>query len=367
MVIHGLLSRNKNLTFRGFVLKYAMAKVVCNYALLLQDWDTLKPLTLHCIVKMFHRFVFDMGYPALICQASLFLTFKKILEVADLRSDLKHTSYLYFVPKEVKTFFLHFWPKFVKLCEDKKMFIEILFWKTAREAQEIQDGYSDLRGPSGGASNKKSNWTSEEENELELLVELYNDAPEEVKKAQKLVDFIMERWTWRPKSKRLFMLKLVEKELVNPERIKRQGKQWQRKRDAPKTWGDEEIEKLRDLYEEHKDSTTQWRTRKISTTFRTSTICWRKAVIATKKAQKTTESNEVIDEQGHLYCAWNAQATGFTNDEKNMMAAIRVDYSSRLTYYLGGLIMEDPDSDEGAFRWFLSAAMYSQLRALRNS
>lgn len=66
-----------------------MSRVVANYALLLQDWDTLKPLTLHSIMKMFHRFVFDMEYPALICQASLFLTFKKILQVADHRSDLK--------------------------------------------------------------------------------------------------------------------------------------------------------------------------------------------------------------------------------------------------------------------------------------
>lgn len=69
--------------------RYALARVVCNYALLFQDWDTLKPLTLHCILKMFHRFVFDMEYPALICQASLFLTFKKILLVADHRSDLR--------------------------------------------------------------------------------------------------------------------------------------------------------------------------------------------------------------------------------------------------------------------------------------
>ncbi|ODN02654.1 hypothetical protein Ocin01_04031 [Orchesella cincta] len=57
----------------------------------------------------------------------------------------------------------------------------------------------------------------------------------------------MERWTWRPKSKRLFMLKLVEKELVNPETVAKKSR-------PPKTWGDEEIEKLRELYEEHKDS-----------------------------------------------------------------------------------------------------------------
>lgn len=78
------------LTGRMSVLyRYAMARVVCNYALLFKEWDTLKPLTLHCILKMFHRFAFDMGYPALIAQASLFLTFKKVLQVADHRSDLK--------------------------------------------------------------------------------------------------------------------------------------------------------------------------------------------------------------------------------------------------------------------------------------
>ena len=60
------------------------------------------------------------------------------------------------------------------------MFVEILFWKTAREAQEIQDGYAELRGDcSGKSKSKKSDWTKEEETELELLVELYQDSPDE--------------------------------------------------------------------------------------------------------------------------------------------------------------------------------------------
>lgn len=59
------------------------------------------------------------------------------------------------------------------------MFIEILFWKTAREAQEIQDGYAELCGEASGKPKKKSDWTKDEENELELLVELYQDSPDE--------------------------------------------------------------------------------------------------------------------------------------------------------------------------------------------
>lgn len=88
--------------------------------------------------------------------------------------------------QEAKQFFLHFWPRFAKLCENKKMFIELLFWKTSREAQEIQDGYAELCGGGGDGKGKerkrktkKSDWTKDEDTELELLVELYQDAPAE--------------------------------------------------------------------------------------------------------------------------------------------------------------------------------------------
>lgn len=59
------------------------------------------------------------------------------------------------------------------------MFIEILFWKSGREAQEIQDGYTDLRSSGTSGKKKKSDWTKDEDEELGLLVELYRDSPEE--------------------------------------------------------------------------------------------------------------------------------------------------------------------------------------------
>jgi hypothetical protein len=52
--------------------------------LLLRRYDTNTALTNHCIVKMLHRVAFDSKLPAMLFQASLFITFRKIM--ADPRS-----------------------------------------------------------------------------------------------------------------------------------------------------------------------------------------------------------------------------------------------------------------------------------------
>lgn len=85
--------------------------------------------------------------------------------------------------QEAVKFFYHLWPKFVTLCRrNKTMFVELFFWKTAQEAQEIQDGYGTTYKSTSSAPNgksDKSSWTSDEENELVLLGEEYNALPDE--------------------------------------------------------------------------------------------------------------------------------------------------------------------------------------------
>lgn len=63
------------------------------------------------------------------------------------------------------------------------MYIEILFWKSSREAQEIQDGYGSGGNTSSAQKAKvdKASWTKDEENELELLAEEYKALPDEGK------------------------------------------------------------------------------------------------------------------------------------------------------------------------------------------
>ena len=80
-------------------------------------------------------------------------------------------------------FFQHLWPRFVKLCEkNPKMFVEILFWKTSKDAVEIMEGYGTYQSSkksSNKRSNPKFNWTEVEDNELEVLAEEYLKLPSE--------------------------------------------------------------------------------------------------------------------------------------------------------------------------------------------
>ncbi len=62
------------------------------------------------------------------------------------------------------------------------MFVEILFFKSSREAQEIQDGYGTTYNNSTTtkkSKSDKSSFTTEEEDELVLLAEEYNSLPDE--------------------------------------------------------------------------------------------------------------------------------------------------------------------------------------------
>jgi hypothetical protein len=74
--------------------RYTNAKIVANYGNLFKHYDTLSPNHLHCVLRMFVRYAFDMGYPGLLCQASIFKTFQKLLKVAHIRDDLKVCMYI---------------------------------------------------------------------------------------------------------------------------------------------------------------------------------------------------------------------------------------------------------------------------------
>lgn len=62
------------------------------------------------------------------------------------------------------------------------MFVEILFWKTGREAMEIQEGYTpyaQIKAAEGSQKKKKSRGTlsPEEENEIMVLAEEFAALP----------------------------------------------------------------------------------------------------------------------------------------------------------------------------------------------
>lgn len=67
--------------------RFAHCKIIQAYCLLLRHYGTNSTLTNHCIVKILHRVAFDCKMPAMLFQASLFVTFQKILNDPRMKID----------------------------------------------------------------------------------------------------------------------------------------------------------------------------------------------------------------------------------------------------------------------------------------
>jgi len=234
-------SKEMEFDFFSFLLKYATPKVVSVYGRLwVEEWSKLPPSTLHALLRFFHRLVFQMDYPALLAQVSIFKSFQQLLTVAPYEPKFK----------EAVKFFKHFWAKFVSLVEKRGsvMWVEALFWKSGREALEIQEGVGAANSASSKATKRRGDWSEDEMSELRLLAEEFLHANEggggtQRGKDKRMVDFILLRWTGEQRrSGKAIKKKLIEMELIT------EGEK-SRKR-LPKEWGEEEVSRLKEIWEE---------------------------------------------------------------------------------------------------------------------
>lgn len=65
--------------YNNTAYRFCHPKIVSACVCLLERYDKNRSHTNHCIVKMLHRIAFDCNRPAMMFQATLFLTFQKIL------------------------------------------------------------------------------------------------------------------------------------------------------------------------------------------------------------------------------------------------------------------------------------------------
>lgn len=135
--------------------RFAHRKIVEAYCSLLRRYATNSTLTNHCLVKMLHRIALDCKMPTMLFQLSLFKTFQKIMEDPKAKADasikvfrtickahlLSHVSII----QELGKFGAYVVRKFAEASQSNpKLFVELLFWKTAREAAEIDACYGDV-------------------------------------------------------------------------------------------------------------------------------------------------------------------------------------------------------------------------------
>ncbi|XP_054167504.1 protein timeless homolog [Oppia nitens] len=198
--------REREIEFTEVINKYCRPNVITNYCLLLRHFDSNTDETNHCILKMLHRIAFDSKMHAMLCQVSLFRTLQRILS-----DPIRDSSAL----NELKKFAKFIVMKFVGIAnKNKKVFMEIFFWKNCNEAYQVEEGYTESRGTKVA----KQLWTEEQEHELTVLFEEYKDKCEGDKD---YIDFILEHMIDDTKTRRQVIKQLKQQGLFIPLKAKR--------------------------------------------------------------------------------------------------------------------------------------------------
>ncbi|RXG71731.1 Protein timeless-like protein [Armadillidium vulgare] len=220
----------------GFIRRFGHIKVLQAYCLLFKNFFKNSENVNHCILKMFHRLAWDCKLVAIFFQASLFKTFLKIFDEHD-PSNRSHVDAVKFAKFIFK--------KFVQTAgENKKVFMELLFWKTNKDALEIECGY----GNSESDNTKRAPWTEEEEDELRRLYEEFKDVQSEDKD---VADHITDNLINRNRTRRAVIKKLKEMYIISD--VKELRKKTVKTKES-KQWTEEQIAELKSLVDEFKDA-----------------------------------------------------------------------------------------------------------------
>ncbi|XP_062584373.1 protein timeless homolog [Saccostrea cucullata] len=217
--------------FKEFLAKFGKPEILKSYVLLLADFQKNSVHTNHCVVKMLHRLSVELGFVGMMFQASLFRVFQKIL-----LSPLAKTERY----KEIGKFATFVIRRFVEVAEkNKKVFMEMLFWKGHREASEIVDGYGSYQGK------VKQVWTEDQEIELRRLFEEHSATEE-----GDVLDNIMRDMSDQSKTRGQIIRELKKQGLIESAKdLKRQT--------GPKRvvgWNEEQEFELRNLFDRFRDT-----------------------------------------------------------------------------------------------------------------
>ncbi|XP_050343206.1 protein timeless homolog [Nymphalis io] len=221
--------------FQDFVLRFCQPHVVRACAALWARCDVTARAA-RCALKLLHRIACDCNRPAMMFQASLFLTFQKILN--------KRSPQL----KEMEKFAIFILRKFTEIAsKNGKVFIELLFWKNSKESVEIEHGYDlyrDQRDKPG-----RGLWTEEQEEELRSL---YMENMARPENDQDVIDWILDNLIDQTRTRRSVIKKLKDLGLIFKAPTKKSNRERQEK--VSKEFNEEEDNLLAELWKQYKDS-----------------------------------------------------------------------------------------------------------------
>ncbi|XP_059218459.1 protein timeless homolog [Stomoxys calcitrans] len=221
----------KTFKFDDFAKRLVNPKIVRACVVVLADWEQIPTKSLKAAVTILHRIAYGCSCPAMLYQAKLFRIFQEVMNAG---RDAHH--------EELRRLAVFVVRKFVETAPNNpKIYAELLFYKTIKEANELESGYCDAY-----ESGTKGTWTEEQEAELRFLFEENQRNPETDKD---VIDWILDNILDKTRTRRGILKKLKEMDLKFKAPTKKSTANAQ---SGKNLWRSEEDEELRSLYDQYR-------------------------------------------------------------------------------------------------------------------
>lgn len=222
--------------FEDFAKRLLNPKVVHACILVLSNWEEISVESLKATVTILHRIAVGSKMPALLFQASLFRIFQRVFHAP---KDAHH--------EELRRLGVYIVRQFTALAPNNpKIYAELLFYKSIKEANGIEMGYEDIYGNNVGTGGRmKGAWNEEQEEELRRLFMENQENPES---DQDVIDWILDNLIDKSRTRRAVIKKLKELGLIFKAPTKKSNAAASNKH----LWTNEQDEKLKQLYDEHR-------------------------------------------------------------------------------------------------------------------
>ncbi|XP_023035402.1 protein timeless homolog [Drosophila willistoni] len=221
----------KTFKFDDFARRLLHPKIVRACTVVLTDWTQIPTKALKAAVTILHRIAYGCSCPGMLYQAKLFRIFQQVFSV---ERDAHQ--------EELRRLAIYVVRKFVEVAPtNPKIYAELLFYKSIREANELETGYCDAY-----EAGTKGTWTEAQETELRFLFEENQRNPETDKD---VIDWILDNLVDKTRTRRGVLKKLKDLGLQFKGPTKRSTKATMAGKNL---WQPEEDEELTSLYEQHR-------------------------------------------------------------------------------------------------------------------
>uniref|UniRef100_A0A5S6QRS4 Timeless N-terminal domain-containing protein n=1 Tax=Trichuris muris TaxID=70415 RepID=A0A5S6QRS4_TRIMR len=225
--------REVSLQADDIIQRYANPLFVQWYVWLLKDFDKNTARLNHCLVRMLRRIAFELRLAPMLYQAGLFRILQRCGAGRQSRSFRERHKELVAFGEQLLTSFFELLPRSPKLPA------EILFWKSAREAFELEHGYGSFNRSDGTMLLRTEVFDAR----IRQLYSEFSGNPS--RPLESLIGFLEERLQGECSRKKIIRaLKRCDIPFMLPlsDRVKARGH-----------WTADEEDQLRCLYEKFKD------------------------------------------------------------------------------------------------------------------